>query len=479
MPEGTLRKRRSEMQIIFQGPVAALDPRMTFGRIVSRPLATLEPGLSRAILNNQAIEALRLVGLSADFAQRYAHELSGGQAQRVGIARAIIGRPRPILCEEPVSALGVSIQAQVVNLLMDLQDQHGLGLVFISHNLAVVRHISHDVMLMCLGRVVESAPHDAFYAKPLHPYSKALMLAVPEPDPKREKGRIGQSLQGELPSVLNPPHGCVFASRCPAAQARCRGERPELRDLGGRQAAYHFVETGMNVHKLAQAWVALPQLSSIHASADGKWAFFCAWGLNEVDEVYAVRTDGSGPPEQLSLGTDHHLIRDVSADGMVLILAQSRHASEHDHLLLLDRRVGNRLHLLTPKQHTHYVNGGKLTRNGRAIIFCTDYDYVNEQVIDGGMVWLQDLTTGARKCLTNTQHFFDRPPSLSPSGQGILLNMNDRSPGSTQLWLINLEGRNLREVLCLGDTNNTRGAWISEDCIAFITDGERSDYLGF
>ena len=239
----TLRKRRSGMQIIFQDPVAALDPRMILGRIISRPLATFEPGLSWAELNNRAVEALALVGLSADFAQRYAHELSGGQAQRIGIARAIIGRPKLIICDEPVSALDVSIQAQVINLLMDLQDQLGLALVFISHNLAVVHHISHDIMVMCLGRVVETASRDAFYARPLHPYSKALMQAVPEPDPKREKGRIGQSLQGELPSVLNPPPGCVFASRCPVVQSRCHSERPELRDFGGRQAACHFLES--------------------------------------------------------------------------------------------------------------------------------------------------------------------------------------------------------------------------------------------
>lgn len=243
MPAETLRRRRSEFQIIFQDPVAALDPRMTLGRIVSRPLATFEPGLSRAEQSVRAIEALGRVGLSADFAGRYPHELSGGQAQRVGIARAIVGKPELIICDEPVSALDVSIQAQVVNLLMDLQDQLGVALVFISHNLSVVRHISHEVMVMCLGRVVETAPRDAFYARPLHPYSLALMQAVPEPDPRREKGRIGQSLPGELPSVLNPPAGCVFASRCPLAQSRCQTERPELRDFGaGRAAACHFIE---------------------------------------------------------------------------------------------------------------------------------------------------------------------------------------------------------------------------------------------
>ncbi len=242
MRDEELRKRRSEMQIIFQDPVAALDPRMTLGRIVSRPLATFEPGLSRSDLADRAAEALRVVGLSPDFAMRYPHELSGGQAQRVGIARAIIGKPKLIICDEPVSALDVSIQAQVVNLLMDLQDQFGLALVFISHNLSVVRHISHDIMVMCLGRVMEHASRDAFYANPLHPYAQALMDAVPEPDPVAEKLRLGRSLPGELPSVLAPPPGCVFASRCPKAQPKCEGERPELRAFaGGREAACHFV----------------------------------------------------------------------------------------------------------------------------------------------------------------------------------------------------------------------------------------------
>ncbi|THD85611.1 ATP-binding cassette domain-containing protein [Aliigemmobacter aestuarii] len=243
IPAEDLRRRRAEMQIIFQDPVAALDPRMTLGRIVSRPLSTFEPGLSRRTARDRAVEALEQVGLSADFADRYPHELSGGQAQRVGIARAIIGRPKLIVCDEPVSALDVSIQAQVINLLMDLQERMGLALIFISHNLAVVRHISHDVMVMCLGRVVETAPRDAFYAGPLHPYSQALMQAVPEPDPRRERGRLGTALPGELPSVLNPPPGCVFAGRCPKATDLCRTTRPELRPLGpGRAAACHHVE---------------------------------------------------------------------------------------------------------------------------------------------------------------------------------------------------------------------------------------------
>ncbi len=238
-----LRRRRAEMQIIFQDPVAALDPRMTLARIVSRPLATFEPNLSRKAARARAVEALQQVGLSADFADRFPHELSGGQAQRVGIARAIVGRPKLIICDEPVSALDVSIQAQVINLLMELQEKMGMALVFISHNLAVVRHISHEVMVMCLGRVVERAPRNEFYAHPLHPYSQALMDAVPEPDPRREKGRVGTALAGELPSVLNPPPGCVFASRCPKATDLCRQTRPELREVApNRQAACHFIE---------------------------------------------------------------------------------------------------------------------------------------------------------------------------------------------------------------------------------------------
>ena len=191
---------------------------MTLGRIVSRPLATFEPGLSRADLRPGRS---RRCGWSAcPPISPTATRMSCRAGRRSGSAShgRIIGRPKLIVCDEPVSALDVSIQAQVVNLLMDLQERMGLALVFISHNLAVVRHISHEVMVMCLGRVVEQAPRDAFYARPLHPYSRALMEAVPEPDPRRERGRVGQSLPGELPSVLNPPPGCVFASRCPKAQ---------------------------------------------------------------------------------------------------------------------------------------------------------------------------------------------------------------------------------------------------------------------
>ena len=243
MSPEVLRKNRAQMQIIFQDPIAALDSRMTLARILSRPLATFEPQLSKTDVQTRVAEALHRVGLSPDFAARYPHELSGGQAQRVGIARAIIGRPKVIICDEPVSALDVSIQAQVVNLLMDLQAEMGLSLVFISHNLAVVRHISHKVMVMCLGRTVEQALRDEFYARPLHPYAAALKLAVPEPDVALERLRRGKSLVGEWPSIANPPPGCVFSSRCPEAQDLCRQSRPVLKlYAGGRQAACHYVE---------------------------------------------------------------------------------------------------------------------------------------------------------------------------------------------------------------------------------------------
>ena len=233
----------------------------------------------------------------------------------------------------------------------------------------------------------------------------------------------------------------------------------------------------MDVNELAREWAALPQISGVHASVDGRWAFFCAAGPCEVDEVFAVPTDGSTGPVQLTFGVDHHQIRDVSHDGMLLVLAQSVSASEHDHLMLLDRRVGNRLRLLTPKQDSHYLYGGRLTRDG-GILFVADHDYETERVIDGAMVWWQSLTTGERRCLARTRHFFDRAPSLSPNGGQVLMNVNERSPGGTQVWVMNLDGSELREVLSFGMRNNTRGEWISDDHIAFVTDRAGRDQLG-
>lgn len=210
-------------------------------RTVSRDLARFEPGLSRGELAARPVAALRLVGLSADFAGRYSMEPSGGLALSFGIARALIGGLKMIVSDQPVSALDVSIQAQMVNLLMYLQGQMGLALVFISHNLSAVWQISQQIMVMFLGRLVELAPRDAFYARPLHLYARALMAAVPKPDPVREKGRRAV-LAGEVPSVLHLRPGCVFARRCPVAVGRCHVERPELCDFGGRQAACDMME---------------------------------------------------------------------------------------------------------------------------------------------------------------------------------------------------------------------------------------------
>ena len=234
----------------------------------------------------------------------------------------------------------------------------------------------------------------------------------------------------------------------------------------------------MDVKDLAREWAALPQISSIHASGDGRWVFYCAAGLNEVDEVYVVPTDGSRGPVQLTWGVDHHQIRDVAHDGSVLVLAQSHHASEHDHLMLLDRQAGDKLRLLTPKQNDHYVYGGRLTRDKRAVIFVADYDYEAEKVIEGAMVWWQDIVTGERRCLAQTRNFFDRAPSLSPSGKRLLMNVNERLPGGAQLWVLDMEEGELREVLDFGLRNNTRGDWIDDDRIAFVTDRHGRDELG-
>ena len=228
---------------------------------------------------------------------------------------------------------------------------------------------------------------------------------------------------------------------------------------------------------VAHFWAALPQIGNIHASADGNWAYFTQSGPHETDEVYAVPCDASAPPTRLTHGEDHFLIRDVSPDGNRLILAQSRHACEHDHLLLLDRAT-RVLTLLTPVQSSHYLYGGRFTQDGKAIIFCTDYDYGTETVIEGGMVWHQNLATGTRTRLARTDHFFDIPPRVSPDGGKILLNLNDRKPGSTQLWVMASDGADLTEVLCLGETNNTRGDWIDADRIAFVTDHLGRDRLG-
>ena len=237
-----LRAERRQMQIIFQDPLASLDPRMSVETIIGKPLRIFHPELDRAEVRKRVFETMNQVGLAASMANRYPHEFSGGQCQRIGIARAIILKPKLIVCDEPVSALDVSIQAQIINLLMELQRSLGVSLLFISHNLAVVRHISHRVMVLYLGKVMEIAERDDFYARPLHPYSQALISAVPIADPKLERGRSRVLLQGDIPSPINPPSGCRFRTRCPKATAVCAEQEPAMRDYGvGHFAACHHI----------------------------------------------------------------------------------------------------------------------------------------------------------------------------------------------------------------------------------------------
>jgi len=227
-----MRGLRREMQIIFQDPLASLNPRMTVGQIIAEPLITFQPNLAANEVKARVKAMMAKVGLLPNQVNRYPHEFSGGQCQRIGIARAIINNPRLIVCDEPVSALDVSIQAQIVNLLMDLQKEMGMSLIFISHNLAIVRHISHRVMVLYLGKVMEIADRDSLYKNPLHPYTQALNSAVPVPDPDIEQSKARIVLKGDLPSPLNPPSGCPFRTRCPRATEICAQEMPELVSAG-------------------------------------------------------------------------------------------------------------------------------------------------------------------------------------------------------------------------------------------------------
>jgi oligopeptide transport system ATP-binding protein len=232
---------RRRIQVIFQDPYSSLNPRMTVGQIVGEPLIVhrLVPDAGAQAARVQ--ELLRQVGLLPQHGRRYPHELSGGQRQRVGIARALALEPSLIICDEPVSALDVSIQAQIINLLEDLRRELGLTYLFVAHDLSVVRHISDRVAVMYLGRIVELADRQALYEAPRHPYTKALLSAVPIPDPMVEAQRERVVLGGEVPSPLHPPHGCAFHPRCPIAVEDCHRIRPDLRDLGaGHQAACHL-----------------------------------------------------------------------------------------------------------------------------------------------------------------------------------------------------------------------------------------------
>ncbi|WP_407332660.1 murein tripeptide/oligopeptide ABC transporter ATP binding protein OppF [Enterovibrio sp. 27052020O] len=237
-----LREKRKEIQMIFQDPLASLNPRMTIGDIIAEPLKTFYPELSKDEVKQQVQAMMTRVGLLPNVINRYPHEFSGGQCQRIGIARALILKPKLVICDEPVSALDVSIQAQVVNLLKELQQEMGLSLIFIAHDLSVVKHISDRVLVMYLGNAVELAEGKSLFDNPQHPYTRALMSAVPVPDPIKERNKKIQLLEGELPSPMNPPSGCVFRTRCPQATDACAQTKPMLKG-----SDYHAVSC-LQVH---------------------------------------------------------------------------------------------------------------------------------------------------------------------------------------------------------------------------------------
>jgi oligopeptide/dipeptide ABC transporter ATP-binding protein len=246
LSRAAMRRRRRTLQVIFQDPYSSLNPRLRANEIVAEPLRNFEH-LAKDEIERRVGELFQQVGLRSDQMQRFPHEFSGGQRQRLVIARALAPRPKVIVCDEPVSALDVSVQAQVINLLSDLQRNFGVAYVFIAHDLAVVEHISHRVAVMYLGRIVELADKRGLFASPQHPYTEALLSAVPTPDPRATRQRV--ILQGEVPSPISPPSGCHFHTRCPYAEARCRTETPAMREV----APDHFAACHLRPGKVVEA----------------------------------------------------------------------------------------------------------------------------------------------------------------------------------------------------------------------------------
>jgi oligopeptide transport system ATP-binding protein len=237
------RPLRRDIQLIFQDPQSSLNPRHRVGRIIEEPLKSLFPELSKTERTVRMLAMLERVGLSSEHAERFPHELSGGQSQRVAIARALIVRPRVLICDEPVSALDVSVQAQIINLLADCQAEYGLAMIFIAHDLAVVRHLSQRIMVMYFGRIMEQAPREVLFQQAVHPYTRALLAALPPDDLGLSQHEYSRpALEGEVPDPQNPPPGCVFVTRCPMADQTCNRSMPTLRRVAhGGYAACHFV----------------------------------------------------------------------------------------------------------------------------------------------------------------------------------------------------------------------------------------------
>jgi len=235
------REKRQQLQLVFQDPLGSLNPRLTAGEIIAEPLRTFHPRMARVQIAERVRGMLKLVGLDAEHVNRYPHEFSGGQCQRLGIARALVLNPRLLICDEPVSALDVSIQAQIIHLLKDLQAKMQLTMVFIAHDLGILRQVSDQVLVLYLGRVMEFGDRQSIYQAPRHPYTRALLNAVPWPDPERERRRVREPC-GELPSAHELPEGCLFHPRCPFAIDRCRREKPSLRPWRDGRTACHRSE---------------------------------------------------------------------------------------------------------------------------------------------------------------------------------------------------------------------------------------------